>query len=108
MNNHCICSDDRAKGTFKDGHFSNCPKQKENKINEFLTKLKNNHTDGEFGLICLKCGSTNVTESYDGDGGPVCKGAYTADFDGEHFIKCLDCGNAKVKTFNIDMNGAFQ
>lgn len=76
-------------------------------IADFLKKLNTNHIDGEFGLICFKCGSLNIEESFAGEGGPVAPRAYTAGFDGKHFIKCLDCGNARKKTFYVGMNGAW-
>jgi hypothetical protein len=81
-------------------------------INNFLEKLeKDNYSDMTFSTFytfCKKCGSFNVEESYDGDGGPVCAGAYTASFDGSHFIKCIDCGNAMKRDFSVNINGAFE
>lgn len=80
---------------------------KEERIKEFLKKLNNNYIEGKFGLICLKCGSLNIDESFNGEGGPVAPRAYTAGFDGKHFIKCLDCGNAREKIFYVGMDGAW-
>ena len=77
------------------------------KIEKFLASLANKENAG-FALFCLKCGSTNIEESHDGSGGPVTTGSYTAGFDGQHFIKCDDCGNATTKEFYVSMNGQFQ
>lgn len=79
--------------------------EKNKLIDDFLKDLESQHVEGAFGVYCLKCGSKNIEQSYDGEGSCVAQHSYTADFNGKHFIKCIDCGNATTKTFFVSLNG---
>lgn len=79
--------------------------EKEKIISEFVNKLEVENVDGGFGVFCLKCGSQDIENSYDGEGGCVAPQSYTADFNGKHFIKCLKCGNATTNEFYVSING---
>jgi len=82
-------------------------KTKEEIINAFLEKLKNQSSntlilknkdndirevfEGKFGIVCLKCGSTDIFVSWE-EG--VNYGGYTGYSPGQKLFKCNTCGNA--------------
>jgi len=80
------------------------PEKKLKLIEEFLDQLKVKETP-QFILMCGKCGSSKIENSYEGEGVCVAPQSYTASFNGKHFIKCLECGNATTDEFYVSING---
>lgn len=75
-----------------------------------VKKIATNVLNDKYGVqVNIVSQSPDIAKGVDtgGAGDPVTTGAYTAGFEGKHFIKCNDCGNTITKEYYIDMNGAF-